>query len=301
MAGHTGMVGSAIVRKLKVSGFDNLLLKSSNEVDLRNQLLVNELFEKEKPEYVFLAAAKAGGILANREQPADFIYDNLMMEANIINAAYKSGVRKLLFLGSSCIYPKHSEQPIKEEYLLSGKLEETNQPYAVAKIAGVEMCQAYRRQYGGNFISVMPTNLYGPNDNYDLQTSHVLPALLRKFHEAKQSGDGKVVIWGSGKPLREFMHVNDLADACLFLMENYNEGDIINIGTGQEASIVELANIIKNIVGFEGEIEMDAAKPDGTPRKLLDVSKLHGLGWKHKIALEEGIRQVYTTEKLFNS
>lgn len=295
------MVGSAIVRKLKALGFDNLFLKSSDEIDLRNQLLVNELFEKENPEYVFLAAAKVGGILANRDQPADFIYDNLMIEANVIHAAYKVGVKKLLFMGSSCIYPKNSEQPIKEEYLLSGELEETNQAYALAKIAGVEMCQAYRKQYGCNFISLMPTNLYGLNDNYDLQTSHVLPALLRKFHEAKQNGDSKVVIWGSGKPLREFMHVDDLADACVFLMENYDEGEIINIGTGQEVSIAELAGIVKNIAGFEGVIEMDGDKPDGTPRKLLDVSKLHQLGWEHSIGLEEGIRQVYETEKRFNS
>lgn len=295
------MVGSAIVRKLKASGFDNLLLKSSSEFDLCNQLSVNGLFEKEKPEFVFLAAAKVGGILANRDQPADFIYDNLMIEANVIHAAYKAGVKKLLFLGSSCIYPKNSEQPIKEEYLLLGKLEETNQAYAIAKIAGVEMCQAYRKQYGCNFISVMPTNLYGPNDNYDLQTSHVLPALLRRFHEAKQNGDSKVAMWGSGKPLREFMHVDDLADACVFLMRNYDEGEIINIGTGQEVSIAELAGIIKKITGFEGLIEMDTDKPDGTPRKLLDVSKLHGLGWKHSIALEEGIRQVYEAEEIFKS
>lgn len=301
MAGHNGMVGSAIVRKLKASGFDNLLLKSSSEFDLCNQLSVNGLFEKEKPEFVFLAAAKVGGILANRDQPADFIYDNLMIEANVIHAAYKAGVKKLLFLGSSCIYPKNSEQPIKEEYLLLGKLEETNQAYAIAKIAGVEMCQAYRKQYGCNFISVMPTNLYGPNDNYDLQTSHVLPALLRRFHEAKQNGDSKVAMWGSGKPLREFMHVDDLADACVFLMRNYDEGEIINIGTGQEVSIAELAGIIKKITGFEGLIEMDTDKPDGTPRKLLDVSKLHGLGWKHSIALEEGIRQVYEAEEIFKS
>ncbi|MEX0921063.1 MAG: GDP-L-fucose synthase, partial [Candidatus Pacearchaeota archaeon] len=254
---------------------------------------VEEFFEEEKPEYVFLAAAKVGGIKANNDFPADFIYDNIMIQTNIIHSAYKNKVKKLLFLGSSCIYPKHSEQPMKEEYLLSGKLEPTNEPYAIAKITGIKMCQAYNRQHNTHFISAMPTNLYGPNDNFDLNTSHVLPALIRKFHDAKTNNQEEVVMWGTGKPKREFLHVNDLADACLFLMENYDENEIINIGSGEEVSIKELAELIRKIVGFEGKITNDTTKPDGTPRKLLDTTKLTNLGWKPKISLEEGIKETY--------
>jgi GDP-L-fucose synthase len=293
VAGHRGLAGSAIVRKLKQEGFENLLLKTSLELDLRNQQAVKEFFEREKPEYVFLAAAKVGGINANNLYPADFIYDNLCIQNNVIHGSYKNGVKKLLFLGSSCIYPKNAEQPIKEEYLLSGFLEPTNDAYAIAKIAGIKMCQSYHKQYGCNFISAMPTNLYGPGDNYDLKNSHVLPALLRKFHEAKENKEAKVTVWGTGKPRREFMHVDDLASACFFLMQNYNEPGIINMGTGKDISIGEMAGMIKKITAFEGEIIFDTSMPDGTFRKLLDVSKLHSLGWKPNIPFEEGVRKTY--------
>lgn len=293
IAGHNGMVGSAVKRKLEKSGFFNLVHKGSKELDLRSQGEVQEFFRKEKPEYVFLAAAKVGGILANNTFRAEFLYDNLMMEANIIHAAYIHGVKKLLFLGSSCIYPKLAPQPLKEEYLLTGELEPTNEPYAIAKIAGIKLCDAYRAQYGCNFISVMPTNLYGPNDNYDLQKSHVVPAMIRKFHEAKITSAKEVVIWGTGSPLREFLHVDDLADACFYLMKNYDEPGLVNIGVGHDISIKDLALMVKKIVGFEGEIVHDLSKPDGTPRKLMDVSKLHAAGWQAKIGLEEGIRAVY--------
>ena len=293
VAGHNGMVGSAIVRKLEKEGHHNLVLRSSKQLDLRNQQGVAELFEVEKPAYVFLAAAKVGGIVANDTYRAQFLYDNLMIQSNIIHHSYLNGVVKLMFLGSSCIYPKMAPQPLREEYLLTGPLEPTNEPYAIAKIAGIKMCDAYREQYGCNFISVMPTNLYGPNDNYDLKTSHVLPALLRKIHEAKENGDARVSVWGTGTPRREFLHVDDLADACYFLMENYNEAGLINIGVGQDLSISELATLIKNIVGFQGEIFYDPSKPDGTPRKLMDVSKLTSVGWKASIQLEDGVRSVY--------
>lgn len=294
IAGHNGMVGSAIHRKLRLEGFSNFVCRSSKELDLRSQNAVNTLFEKEKPQYVFLAAAKVGGILANNTYRAEFLYDNLMIEANIIHAAYQHGVEKLLFLGSSCIYPKMAPQPLKEEYLLTGELEPTNEPYAIAKIAGIKLCDAYRDQYGCNFISVMPTNLYGPNDNYDLRNSHVLPALIRKFHEAKKQGKKSVVIWGTGRPKREFLHVDDLADACYHLMKEYDEPGLVNIGTGEDIPIVKLAHIIKYITGFKGEIEHDLSKPDGTPRKLMNVDKLHAVGWKANIGLEEGIRSVYS-------
>ncbi len=293
VAGHRGMVGSAIVRKLQEQGFKNIISKTSSELDLRNQQAVNNFFEEAKPTQVFLAAAKVGGIIANNTYRADFVYENLMIEANIIHAAYTNNVEKLLFLGSSCIYPKLAPQPLKEEYLLSGYLEETNQPYAVAKIAGIEMCDAYRAQYGCNFISAMPTNLYGPNDNYDLKNSHVLPALLRKFITAKRNDDKEVVIWGTGSPKREFMHVDDLADACLFLMKGYNEQGLVNIGVGTDVSIFELATIVKKIVGFQGALVLDTSKPDGTPRKLMDVTKINGLGWKASIELESGIQSIY--------
>ena len=293
VAGHKGMVGSAIVRKLEAEGYENLLLQSSTQLDLRNQQSVNEFFEATRPEYVFFAAAKVGGILANNTRRAEFIYDNLIMEVNIVNGAWTNGVKKMLFLGSSCIYPKLAPQPLKEDYLLTGELEHTNEPYAIAKIAGIKLCDAYRDQYGANFISVMPTNLYGPNDNYDLNNSHVLPALLRKFHEAHINNDPVVTIWGSGKPRREFMHVDDLADACFFLMENYNQKGFINIGVGEDLEIKELALLIKDIVGFKGQLQHDTSKPDGTPRKLMDVSKLSALGWKAKIGLREGIEAVY--------
>lgn len=293
VAGHKGMVGSAILRKLQAEGYSNIICKTSKELDLRNQQETANFFEVYKPEYVFLAAAKVGGILANDKYKADFLYDNLMIQNNVIHQAYKSGVKKLLFLGSSCIYPKMAPQPLKEEYLLTGLLEQTNEPYAIAKIAGIKMCDAYRYQYGCNFISVMPTNLYGPNDNYDLNTSHVLPAMIRKFHEAKEHNIPEVVLWGSGKPLREFLHADDLADACYFLMQRYNEAGFVNIGVGNDISIAELANLIKGIVGYEGTIVWDATKPDGTPRKLMDVSKLQEAGWKASISLEEGIRRVY--------
>ncbi|MBN9482721.1 MAG: GDP-fucose synthetase [Bacteroidetes bacterium 43-93] len=293
VAGHKGMVGSAILRKLQTEGYSNIICKTSKELDLRNQQETANFFEIYKPEYVFLAAAKVGGILANDKYKAEFLYDNLMIQNNVIHQAYKSGVKKLLFLGSSCIYPKMAPQPLKEEYLLTGLLEPTNEPYAIAKIAGIKMCDAYRYQYGCNFISVMPTNLYGPNDNYDLNTSHVLPAMIRKFHEAKEHNIPEVVLWGSGKPLREFLHADDLADACYFLMQRYNEPGFLNIGVGSDISIAELASLIKGIVGYEGTIVWDATKPDGTPRKLMDVSKLQEAGWSASISLEDGIRRVY--------
>lgn len=293
VAGHTGLVGSAITRALKQEGYNNLIFRSLKELDLTNQKATLDFFQTEKPEYVFLAAAKVGGIQANDTYPAEFIYQNLAIELNIINAAYLTGVKKLLFLGSSCIYPRDCPQPIKEEYFMTGPLEETNKAYAVAKIAGIVMCQSYNRQYGTKFISVMPTNLYGPEDNFDLTSSHVLPALLRKFHEAKIKNEKEVVMWGTGNPYREFLHVDDLADACLFLMNNYAGGDIVNIGTGIDLKIKELAEMIKKAVGFSGEIVNDATKPDGTPKKQLDVTRLHDLGWKHKIELGDGIKSTY--------
>jgi len=290
VAGYRGMVGSAIVRELKSKGYGNLIYRSSSELDLKNQAQVTAFFEEEKPEYVFLAAAKVGGIQANNIYRAEFLYDNLMIESNVIHQAYKSGVKKLLFLGSSCIYPKLAQQPLKEDYLLSGLLEPTNEPYAIAKIAGIKLCEAYRDQYGANFISAMPTNLYGPNDNYDLQNS-------RKFHTAKIQDEAQVEVWGSGTPKREFLHVNDLAEACVFLMEEYDEKPFVNIGTGEDVSIKELAETIKEVVGFEGELVWDASKPDGTPRKLMDVGRIHDLGWSHKIGLKEGIEMVYQDVK----
>lgn len=293
IAGHRGMVGSAIHRKLLAEGYTNIITRTSKELDLRNQVLVNEFFAEEKPEYVFLAAAKVGGIVANNTYRADFLYENLQLQNNVIHASFENKVKKLMFLGSSCIYPKLAAQPLKEEYLLTGTLEPTNEPYAIAKIAGIKMCESYRAQYGCNFISVMPTNLYGINDNYHPQNSHVLPALIRRFHEAKENKSASVEIWGTGTPLREFMFSDDLADACYFLMQNYNESDFINIGTGSDLSIKELAQLVKNIIGFEGELFFDSTKPDGTPRKLMDVSKLHSLGWKHKIELTEGIALAY--------
>ncbi|KAA9040998.1 GDP-L-fucose synthase [Ginsengibacter hankyongi] len=293
VAGHRGMVGSAIVRKLRSEGFNNIIEKTSSELDLRNQESVNKFFETNKPDYVFLAAAKVGGIMANNTYKAEFLYDNLMIETNIIQAAYKNEVKKLLFLGSSCIYPKLAPQPLKEEYLLSGLLESTNEPYAIAKIAGIKLCEYYREQFGCNYISLMPTNLYGPNDNYDLQNSHVLPALIRKLHTAKVSGMPSITLWGTGSPKREFLHVDDLANACLHLMEHYNQKQFLNIGTGEDLTIKKLAELIKNIVGYDGDINWDATKPDGTPRKLMDVSKAHSLGWTHEIALEEGIKKTY--------
>jgi len=312
VAGHRGLVGSAILRKLQSEGYSNIVLRSHKELDLMRQSEVEAFFKAEKPEYVFLAAAKVGGILANNTYPAEFIYENLLVESNVIHSAYEAGVRKLLFLGSSCIYPRDCPQPMKEEYLLSGKLEPTNEPYAIAKIAGIKMCQSYNRQYGCRFISVMPTNLYGPGDNFDLETSHVLPALIRKFHEAKireanlaevastlkrsaprTSTGSFVTIWGTGAPMREFLHVDDLADACVFLMNHYEESEIINIGVGKDISISELAELIKDIVGFKGAIRYDRSKPNGTPRKLLDVGKLKALGWQPKISLREGIELTY--------
>ncbi len=300
IAGHRGMVGSAIERKLRSLGFNNIISKTSKELDLRNQQQVNDFFAKEKPNYVFLAAAKVGGIIANNTYRAEFIYDNLMMEANIINASHINNVTKLMFLGSSCIYPKNAPQPLKEEYLLSGYLEQTNQPYAIAKIAGIELCDSYRAQYGSNFISAMPTNLYGPNDNYDLEKSHVLPALLRKFITAKRNNESSVTLWGTGSPLREFLHVNDLAEACVFLMETYNEKGLVNIGSGTDITIKDLALLVKKIVGFEGDIVLDTTKPDGTTRKLMDVTKLENLGWKSSITLEQGIAMVYDEIKDVN-
>ena len=294
IAGHRGMVGSAIQRKLVQEGFKNLIVRSSRELDLRNSIEVEAFFRAERPEYVFLAAAKVGGILANNTYRAEFLYENLMIQNNVIHCAWKYGVKKLLFLGSSCIYPKLAPQPLKEEYLLTGLLEATNEPYAIAKIAGIKMCDAYRAQYGCNFISAMPTNLYGPNDNYDLEKSHVLPALIRKFHEAKRQQLPEVVLWGSGTPLREFLHVDDLADACFYLMRTYHQAGLVNIGVGHDLSIKELALLIRDIVGYQGDIVHDLSKPDGTPRKLMDVAKLKAAGWQAKIGLEEGIRQVYT-------
>lgn len=297
IAGHRGMVGSALLRNLQLKGFSNFVLATSAELDLRNQQQVSDFFEKEKPEYVFLAAAKVGGIQANNIYRADFLYDNLMIQNNVLYSAHKNNVTKLMFLGSSCIYPKLAPQPLKEEYLLSGKLEDTNEPYALAKIVGIKLCESYRRQHNCNFISVMPTNLYGPNDNYNLINSHVLPALIRKFHEAKESKAQSVEIWGTGTPLREFLHVDDLAEACIYLMNNYSDNQQINIGTGKDLTIKDLALLVKKIVGFEGEITHDLSKPDGTPRKLMDVSFLHKLGWHHKIELEEGINLVYNDFK----
>lgn len=299
IAGHNGMVGSAIVRKLKAEGFENLVLRSSKELDLRDQSVVNAFFEAEKPDYVFLAAAKVGGIVANNTYRADFLYDNLMIEANVIHAAYVHKVTKLLFLGSSCIYPKFAPQPMKEEDLLTGILEPTNEPYAIAKIAGIKLCENYRRQYGCDFISAMPTNLYGPGDNYDLQNSHVIPALIRKFHEAKVSGDNEVIVWGTGAPLREFMHVDDLANACYFLMMNYSDEQFVNIGSGQEVSIKELAEMIKDIVGFEGALVFDISKPDGTPRKLMDSGKLMGMGFETEIEIKDGLLDIYSKYRAF--
>jgi GDP-L-fucose synthase len=293
IAGHRGMVGSAIYRKLQNEGFLHLITRNSAELDLRNQKAVEEFFEIEKPDYVFLAAAKVGGIIANNTYRADFLYENLAIQNNVIHQSYKTGVKKLMFLGSSCIYPKLAPQPLKEDYLLTGLLEETNEPYAIAKIAGIKMCDAYRAQYGCNFISVMPTNLYGYNDNYHPQNSHVLPALIRRFDEAKKANTKEVVIWGSGTPMREFLFADDLADACYFLMQTYNEPNLINIGTGEDLTIKDLALLIQKVVGFKGNITFDSSKPDGTPRKLMDVSKLHALGWKHQIQLEEGLNLAY--------
>jgi GDP-L-fucose synthase len=293
VAGHRGMVGSSIIRALETEGYSNIIFRTSAELDLTNQEAVSNFFEAEKPEFVFLAAAKVGGIHANNVYRADFLYSNLLIEANVIHSAYKNGVEKLLFLGSSCIYPKLAPQPLKEEYLLSGFLEQTNEPYAIAKIAGIKLCETYRDQYNCNFISAMPTNLYGTNDNYDLNNSHVLPALIRKFHTAKMAGKPTVEIWGTGAPMREFLHVDDLAIACLFLMENYNEKELVNIGTGKDVTIKELAELVKKVIGFNGKLVWDSSKPEGTLRKLLDVSKAHDLGWKHKIELEEGIKMVY--------
>ncbi|MDA6068809.1 GDP-L-fucose synthase [Flavobacterium sp. AC] len=297
IAGHRGMVGSAILRQLKAEGYTNFILKTSSELDLSNQQAVADFFLKEKPDYVFLAAAKVGGIIANNTYRGDFIYENLMIQNNVIHQSYVNEVKKLMFLGSSCIYPKMAPQPLKEEYMLTGELEPTNEPYAIAKIAGIKMCDAYRDQFGCNFISVMPTNLYGPNDNYDLKNSHVLPAMLRKFITAKRNNDSSVTIWGTGSPKREFLHADDLAEACVFLMENYNESGLVNIGVGEDISILDLAILVKKVVGFEGEILTDTTKPDGTPRKLMDVSKLSSFGWKAKTTLEEGIQKVYNEIK----
>jgi GDP-L-fucose synthase len=297
IAGHKGMVGSAIMRKLEKEGFSNIIFRSSKELDLCNQQGVKDFFEKEKPEYVFLAAARVGGIHANNTFRADFIYQNLMVQNNIIHSSYENKVKKLLFLGSSCIYPKLAPQPLKEEYILTGPLENTNEPYAIAKIAGIKMCDAYRAQYNCNFIAAMPTNLFGPNDNYDLNNSHVLPALLRKFHEAKKNNAPFVEMWGTGTPKREFLHVDDCAEACFFLMQTHNDSGLVNVGMGEDISIKDLALLIKKIVGYEGELKLDSSKPDGTPRKLMDVNKIHSLGWKHKIGLEEGIRMVYEEVK----
>lgn len=293
IAGHRGMVGSAIKRALEKEGYANILTRTSSELDLTRQADVEDFFKEEKPDYVFLAAAKVGGIHANNTYRGEFIYQNLMIESNIIHSAYQQGVKKLLFLGSTCIYPKMAPQPLKEEYLLSGYLEQSNEPYAIAKIAGIKLCESYRRQYGVDFISAMPTNLYGPNDNYDLNNSHVLPALIRKFHEAKMEGKEEVEIWGSGSPMREFLHVDDLAEACVFLMKEYSEEGFLNVGTGRDISIKDLALTIKDVVGFEGKLTFDTSKLDGTPKKVTDVSRLHNLGWRHKIDLIDGIRATY--------
>ncbi len=295
VAGHRGMVGSALVRNLTTAGFQHIITRTSRELDLRDQRLVNRFFAEERPDFVFLAAAKVGGILANNTYRAEFLYDNLMIEANIIDAARTYNVKKLMFLGSSCIYPKMAPQPLTENALLTGPLEPTNEPYAIAKIAGIKLCDAYRHQYGCDFISVMPTNLYGPNDNYNLETSHVLPALIRKFHEAKKNNAAEVVMWGTGSPKREFLHADDLAAACIFLMHNFSDYGFVNIGTGEDISILDLAKTIKEIVGYEGEITHDLSKPDGTPRKLMNVDKLHALGWRHGIELLEGITSVYAS------
>lgn len=295
VAGHRGMVGSSIVRKLEREGFTNIITRSSRELNLIDQAAVSAFFEETKPDYVFLAAAKVGGIQANNQYKGDFLYDNLMIQTNVIHSAHTHQVKKLLFLGSSCIYPKFAQQPISEDSLLTGTLEPTNEPYAIAKIAGIKLCDAYRDQYGANFISAMPTNLYGPNDNYDLQNSHVLPAMIRKFHEAKLQNGKEVVIWGTGKPMREFLYVDDLAEACFFLMENYNDPGAINVGTGHDITIEDLAHLVKRVVGFEGALVFDTSKPDGTPKKQLDVSKINGLGWKATIDLEDGIRKAYAS------
>lgn len=300
VAGHRGMVGSAIVRALDKAGYKHIITRNSSELNLENQAAVQAFFQQEKPTHVFLAAAKVGGILANNTYRAEFIYKNLMIEANVIHASYEHQVEKLLFLGSSCIYPKFAEQPLKEESLLTGLLEETNEPYAIAKIAGIKMCEAYRDQYGCNFISAMPTNLYGPNDNYDLQKSHVLPAMIRKFHNAKMNQTNEVELWGDGSPMREFLHVDDLAEACLFLMNNYNERLFVNVGTGTDVTIRELAETVREIVGFEGALKWNTEKPNGTPRKLMDVSRIESFGWKHKIGLKEGIASVYEVFKTLN-
>lgn len=293
VAGHRGLVGSSIIRRLENEGFENLVVRTSKELDLREKGQVDLFFEREKPEYVFLAAAKVGGIVANNEYPADFIRDNLLIQSNIIDAAYRNNVEKLLFLGSTCIYPKFAEQPLKEEYLLTGALEPTNEPYAIAKIAGIKMCESYNRQYGTKYISAMPTNLYGPNDNFDLHTSHVLPALIRKFHEAKEGNTPNVEVWGTGSPKREFLYSDDLADACVYLMNNYEGNEIVNVGVGEDISIKELAQKVKEVVGYEGEIQFDTSKPDGTPRKLVDVTKLNSLGWKAYTTLEDGLENAY--------
>ncbi|UXH43191.1 GDP-L-fucose synthase [Rossellomorea vietnamensis] len=293
VAGHRGLVGSAILRKLQSEGFTNLLYRTSKELDLRDKGQVSQFFQEEKPEFVFLAAAKVGGIVANNEYPADFIRDNLLIQTNVIDASYRNNIEKLLFLGSTCIYPKMAPQPLKEDYLLTGELEPTNEPYAIAKIAGIKMCESYNRQYGTKYISAMPTNLYGENDNFDLQSSHVLPALLRKFHEAKETNAPYVEMWGTGTPKREFLYSDDLADACLFLMENYEGNEIVNIGVGEDIAIKELGEKIKAVVGFEGDIHFDTTKPDGTPRKLVDVTKINSLGWKASITLEEGLQKAY--------
>ncbi|GAK41117.1 NAD-dependent epimerase/dehydratase [Paenibacillus sp. TCA20] len=295
IAGHRGLVGSAIYRALQLSGYTNLIVRTSSELDLRNKDAVDEFFKEEQPEFVFLAAAKVGGIVANNEYPGDFIRDNLLIQTNVIDAAYRNDVKKLLFLGSTCIYPKFASQPLKEEYLLTGPLEETNNAYAIAKIAGITMCQSYNRQFGTRFISAMPTNMYGPNDNFDLKTSHVLPALIRKFHEAKLNGSPAVEVWGTGTPKREFLHSDDLANACIFLMKHYEDDEIINIGVGEDISIKELAEMIQKIVGYEGEITYNTSAPDGTPRKLVDVTKINNLGWKAQISLREGITKIYQT------
>ncbi|MGV9012390.1 MAG: GDP-L-fucose synthase [Flavobacteriales bacterium] len=299
IAGHRGMVGSAIARRLQKDGYNNIVARTSSELDLKDQAAVRDFFRKEKPDHVVLAAAKVGGIQANNTYRAQFIYENLMIQNNVIHQAYENGVKRLLFLGSSCIYPKLAPQPLQEESLLTGLLEETNEPYAIAKIAGIKMVESYRRQYGCDYISAMPTNLYGPNDNYDLKNSHVMPALIRKFHTAKQEGAAHVEVWGTGSPMREFLHVNDLADACFYLLQNYHDELFVNVGTGTDLTIKALAELIQDIVGFEGELKWDSSKPDGTPRKLMDVSRLHNMGWKHKIELREGITEVYEAFKKY--